>query len=126
MAYDLAAKHFVPGGTNRVILATDGDFNVGVTSRSELLHTVRKGTRNCVYLTILGYGMGNYKDSTLEKLADRGNAVSLREFRDQRVCIHLRSSRTIAVPDAGPTGMIWPGRRPHCTGAGGRSGADGC
>ncbi|MFH1572290.1 MAG: von Willebrand factor type A domain-containing protein, partial [Gemmatimonadota bacterium] len=73
LAYDTAMAHFVEGGVNRVILATDGDFNVGTTSQSDLVDMVEDKARSGVFLTVLGFGMGNYQDSTLEKLADKGN-----------------------------------------------------
>ncbi|HUS91016.1 MAG TPA: VWA domain-containing protein [Phycisphaerae bacterium] len=73
LAYRTAVEGFVQGGTNRVILCTDGDFNVGVTDRSELVRLVEKNARSGVFLTVLGFGMGNYKDATLEQLADKGN-----------------------------------------------------
>jgi len=73
LAYAVAAKHFIKGGANRIILCTDGDFNVGVTSQSELIRLIQDEARSGVFLTVLGFGMGNYKDSTMEKLADNGN-----------------------------------------------------
>jgi len=73
LAYETARQNFVRGGTNRVILATDGDFNVGVTSQAELLSLIEEDARRGIFLTALGFGMGNYKDSTLEMLADKGN-----------------------------------------------------
>ena len=73
LAYQVAAQNFVDGGINRVILATDGDFNVGTTSRSELVRLIEKKAKSGVFLTVLGFGMGNYKDATLEQLADHGN-----------------------------------------------------
>jgi Ca-activated chloride channel homolog len=73
MAYKIAMKNFVPKGINRVILATDGDFNVGVSSRGELVRMVEQRAKKNVFLTVLGFGMGNYKDATLEKLANKGN-----------------------------------------------------
>ncbi len=72
-AYQLARQTFMPGGNNRVILASDGDFNVGVTSRGELEKLVEQERRSGVYLTLLGFGEGNYHDDTMEILADRGN-----------------------------------------------------
>ena len=75
LAYDQAAAAFIHGGVNRVILATDGDFNVGVTDQDELVRLVEsraKGEKP-IFLTVLGFGMDNLKDSTLEKLADKGN-----------------------------------------------------
>ena len=73
LAYMVARDALVPGGTNRVILCTDGDFNVGVTSQDELVRLVETKAKDGIFLTVLGFGMGNLKDSTLEKLADKGN-----------------------------------------------------
>ncbi len=73
LAYRVAGEQFDAAGINRVVLATDGDFNVGVSSEGELVRLIEKERQSGVYLTVLGFGMGNYKDSTLEKLADRGN-----------------------------------------------------
>ncbi len=73
LAYAQAAENFIEGGVNRVILCTDGDFNVGVTNQSDLVTMIEKKAKSGVFLTVLGFGMGNYKDSTLEKLADKGN-----------------------------------------------------
>jgi Ca-activated chloride channel family protein len=73
LAYATALQSFESGGVNRVILATDGDFNVGVTNQSELVRLIERERESGVFLTVLGFGMGNYKDSTLEKLADSGN-----------------------------------------------------
>lgn len=73
MAYDAAQSHFIKGGTNRVILATDGDFNVGVTSQDDLVRLIEEKAKSGVFLSALGFGVGNLKDSTLEKLADKGN-----------------------------------------------------
>ncbi len=73
LAYEMAQKSFARGGTNRVILATDGDFNVGVSNQSDLVDLIEKKAKSGVFLSVLGFGMGNYKDSSLEKLADKGN-----------------------------------------------------
>jgi Ca-activated chloride channel family protein len=73
LAYETAAANFIEGGVNRVILATDGDFNVGVTSAGELVRLIEAKAKSGVFLTALGFGMGNLKDATLEKLADHGN-----------------------------------------------------
>lgn len=73
LAYATAAGSFLSGGVNRVILCTDGDFNVGVTNQSELTDLIEKKAKEQVFLTVLGFGRGNLKDSTLEKLADKGN-----------------------------------------------------
>ncbi len=75
LAYQMARTNLVKEGVNRVILCTDGDFNVGVTSRDELLSLIEGEAKTGVFLTVLGYGMGNYKDSTMELLADRGNGA---------------------------------------------------
>jgi len=73
LAYRLAQQHFQEKGVNRVILATDGDFNIGTTSQGDLVRLIEKKREAGVFLTVLGFGMGNYKDSTLEQLADKGN-----------------------------------------------------
>ena len=73
MAYALAKSKFIPGGNNRVILATDGDFNIGQTSEDELGKLITQYRQLGIYLTCLGVGMGNYKDSKLEMLAKKGN-----------------------------------------------------
>ncbi len=73
LAYDTAVDNFIEGGVNRVLLATDGDFNVGTTSQSELVRMIEEKAKSGVFLSVLGFGMGNYKDSMLEKLADKGN-----------------------------------------------------
>lgn len=73
LAYQTAKEHFIKGGNNRVILASDGDFNVGVSSDGELVRLIEEERKSGVYLTILGYGMGNYKDNKMQKLADSGN-----------------------------------------------------
>ncbi len=72
-AYATAAAHFIPGGTNRVILATDGDFNLGLTDEGSLIRLIRNQARSGIFLTVLGLGTGNYKDAALESLANRGN-----------------------------------------------------
>jgi len=72
-AYALAKKHFIQGGSNRIILATDGDFNIGVSDEGSLARLVEENSRDGVFLTVLGYGYGNYKDNKLETLAHHGN-----------------------------------------------------
>jgi Ca-activated chloride channel family protein len=72
-AYKLAVANFIPGGNNRVILATDGDFNVGQVSEKALDELISRQRQTGVYLTCLGVGMGNFKDSKLQTLAKRGN-----------------------------------------------------
>ncbi len=73
LAYKIARENFVENGVNRVVLCTDGDFNVGVTDRSALLDLIAERARSNVFLTVLGFGYGNLKDATLEQLADKGN-----------------------------------------------------
>ena len=73
LAYRTAASNLISGGINRVILATDGDFNVGITNQGDLTRLIEEKAEGGVFLSVLGFGMGNYKDSTLEKLADMGN-----------------------------------------------------
>ena len=70
LAYSLARKSFIDGGINRVILATDGDFNVGTTSRSDLTDLIEKERESGVFLSVLGVGTGNLKDASMEQIAD--------------------------------------------------------
>lgn len=73
LAYKIAADNFINGGNNRVILATDGDFNVGASSDTDMETLIEQKRKSGIFLTVLGFGMGNYKDSKMEKLADKGN-----------------------------------------------------
>jgi Ca-activated chloride channel homolog len=73
LAYDTAVQSFIKNGSNRVILCTDGDFNVGVTSKGDLTRLIESKAKSGVFLSVLGFGMGNIKDNTLEMLADKGN-----------------------------------------------------
>lgn len=73
LAYKLAQTHFKKNGVNRVILATDGDFNVGQTSESALVNLIEKKAEGGIFLSVLGFGEGNYNDSAMEKIADKGN-----------------------------------------------------
>lgn len=73
LAYDIAKANFIKDGANRVVLCTDGDFNIGVTNQGDLTRLIEEKAKSGVFLTVLGFGMGNYKDDTLEKLADKGN-----------------------------------------------------
>lgn len=73
LAYATAKKHFKANGNNRVILATDGDFNVGESSDAAMEQLIEQKRKDGIFLTALGYGMGNYKDSKMEVLADKGN-----------------------------------------------------
>jgi len=73
LAYDIAKANFLADGVNRVILCTDGDFNVGVTGPGDLVRLIEEKAKSKVFLTVLGFGMGNLKDGTLEQLANKGN-----------------------------------------------------
>jgi Ca-activated chloride channel family protein len=73
LAYKVAADNFIKGGVNRVILATDGDFNIGVTNQGDLIRLIERKAKGGVFLSVLGVGTDNLKDSTMQKLADKGN-----------------------------------------------------
>ena len=73
MAYEVAERNFIEGGVNRVIMASDGDLNVGITSESDLYDLVDAKRESGIYLSVLGFGSGNYKDNKMETLADHGN-----------------------------------------------------
>ena len=73
LAYKTALENLMKEGNNRVILCTDGDFNVGVSSDDDMVRLIEKERNKGIFLTVLGYGMGNYKDSKMQKLADKGN-----------------------------------------------------
>ncbi len=101
LAYQQATENFIAGGTNRVIWATDGDLNVGITRDEELVRFIEEKATSGVFLTVLGFGTGNLKDSKLEKLADRGNGVyayidDLREARKVLIEQMTGSLMTIA------------------------------
>ncbi len=73
LAYKIAKENFIENGNNRIILATDGDFNVGASNDNEMEHMIEEKRKDGIFLTCLGFGMGNYKDSKMETLADKGN-----------------------------------------------------
>ncbi|MCH4828655.1 VWA domain-containing protein [Flavobacterium columnare] len=73
LAYKIAEENFIKEGNNRIVLATDGDFNVGVSTDKEMEHLIERKRKTGIFLTCLGYGMGNYKDSKMETLANKGN-----------------------------------------------------
>lgn len=73
LAYDVAREHYIDGGNNRIILATDGDFNVGPSSDAEMVRLIEKEREGGTFLTVLGFGTGNLKDSKMEQIADQGN-----------------------------------------------------
>jgi Ca-activated chloride channel family protein len=72
-AYDLAQEHFISGGNNRILLATDGDFNVGPSSDAALVELVEEKAKSGIFITVLGYGMYNLNDSMMEKISNAGN-----------------------------------------------------
>jgi len=96
LAYSLAQSMARPGSMTRVVLATDGDFNVGVTNQSELFKLIEQKRKSGVFLSVLGFGMGNYKDSTLELLADKGNG-------NYAYIDTLAEARKVLVAQAGAT-----------------------
>ncbi|MDD2331855.1 MAG: von Willebrand factor type A domain-containing protein [Candidatus Cloacimonetes bacterium] len=73
LAYQTAHNSFIRGGNNRIILCTDGDFNVGVSSTAHLIEMVEKEKESGIFLSVLGFGMGNYKDNRMEQIANKGN-----------------------------------------------------
>ncbi len=73
LAYQVASEHFIKGGNNRIILATDGDFNVGQSSNAEMERLIEKEREKGIFISVLGFGMGNYQDNKMEIIADKGN-----------------------------------------------------
>ena len=101
-AYKVASSSFIPGGNNRVIIATDGDFNVGQTSEKALDELITKQRQTGVYLTCLGVGMGNLKDSKLQTLAKRGNGnyAYIDDIHEaQKVLVHELTETLYSVAD---------------------------
>ncbi len=96
LAYNEAQNNFIKGGNNRVILATDGDFNVGVSSDGELVRMIEEKREKGVFLTVLGFGTGNIKDSKMEKLADRGNG-------NYSYIDNIQEARKVLVSEIGGT-----------------------
>ncbi|HEY4102258.1 MAG TPA: von Willebrand factor type A domain-containing protein [Polyangiaceae bacterium] len=96
LAYSVASAHFIKGGINRVILATDGDFNVGTSSEGELERLIEDERKSGVFLTVLGFGEGNVKDSTMEMLADKGNG-------NYAYVDSIAEARKVLVEQAGAT-----------------------
>lgn len=96
LAYATARQHFVKGGINRVLLATDGDFNVGTSSEGELQRLIEEERKSGVFLTVLGFGDGNVKDSTMEMLADKGNG-------NYAYIDSIAEARKVLVREAGST-----------------------
>ena len=100
LAYEQAAERFIQGGANRVILCTDGDLNVGVTSDEALVELIAKQAKGGTFLTVLGFGTGNLQDEKMEKLADNGNGVyayidGVREAR--KVLVEQLTGSTITI-----------------------------
>ena len=96
LAYKVATENFIKGGNNRIILATDGDFNVGVSSDDELVSLVEKERKSGVFLSVLGYGMGNYKDNKMQQLADKGNG-------NHSYIDNINEARKVLVTEFGST-----------------------
>ena len=102
LAYSVARNHFIKGGNNRVILATDGDFNVGMKSEAELDELITTQRESGIYLTCLGVGMGNYKDSKIQTLANKGNGnfAYLDNFKEAEKVLLKEFTKTLyAVAD---------------------------
>ncbi len=100
LAYEQAREHFIPGGSNRVILATDGDLNVGVTSTTALVDLIKEKAAGGTFLTVLGFGEGNLQDAKMEALADNGNGVyayidGVREAR--KVLVEQLTGSTVTI-----------------------------
>jgi secreted protein with Ig-like and vWFA domain len=100
LAYEQATDNFIKGGTNRVILCTDGDLNVGITSDEALTRLIKEKAKSGVFLTVLGFGEGNLKDAKMERIADNGNGLyayidSVREAR--KVLVEQLTGSTITI-----------------------------
>jgi Ca-activated chloride channel family protein len=96
LAYQIAREQFIRGGVNRVVLSTDGDFNVGVTNQGDLIRLIEEQRESGIALSVLGFGMGNLKDSTMEKLADKGNG-------NYAYIDSLQEAKKVLVEQAGST-----------------------
>ncbi|MEO1434873.1 MAG: VWA domain-containing protein [Bacteroidota bacterium] len=96
LAYEIAQKHFKRKGNNRIILATDGDFNVGVSDDDALVELIEEKRKSGVFLSVLGFGSGNYKDVKMEKLADHGNG-------NYNYIDHLREAKKVLISEMGGT-----------------------
>ncbi len=96
LAYKTARENFIKDGNNRIILATDGDFNVGPSSDDELVRMVEKERKSGVFLSVLGYGMGNYKDNKMQQLADKGNG-------NHSYIDNINEARKVLVSEFGST-----------------------
>lgn len=96
LAYKTAKENFIKNGNNRVILCTDGDFNVGVSSDDGLVSLIENERKSGVFLTVLGYGMGNYQDAKMQKLADKGNG-------NHAYIDNIKEANKVLVKEAGGT-----------------------
>ncbi|HHL52337.1 MAG TPA: DUF3520 domain-containing protein [Flammeovirgaceae bacterium] len=96
LAYKIARENFIEGGNNRIILATDGDFNIGASSNAAMERLVEKERQSGIFLTVLGFGMGNYKDSKMEILADKGNG-------NYTYIDNMREAKKVLVNELGGT-----------------------
>ena len=96
LAYQVAREQFMKEGVNRVVLATDGDFNVGVTNQQDLVRLIEQERESGIFLSVLGVGTGNLKDSTMEMLADKGNG-------NYAYLDSLQEARKVLVREAGGT-----------------------
>jgi Ca-activated chloride channel family protein len=99
LAYQVAQENFIKEGANRVILCTDGDFNVGVTDQGSLTRLIEEKAKKDVFLSVLGFGTGNYKDSTMEALADKGNGnyAYIDTFGEARKALGEQMSGTLVT-----------------------------
>ena len=96
LAYEVARRNFIRGGINRVILATDGDFNVGITSHDDLLRLIEREKQSGIFLSVLGVGTGNLKDARMEMLADKGNG-------NYAYLDSLQEARRVLIREGGAT-----------------------
>lgn len=96
LAYRIARENFIIKGNNRIILATDGDFNVGLSSDDELVRLIEKERESGVFLSVLGFGMGNYKDNKMQQLADKGNG-------NHSYIDNINEARKVLVSEFGST-----------------------
>jgi Ca-activated chloride channel family protein len=100
LAYNIAKEHFIAGGINRVLLCTDGDFNVGVTGTDQLVAMMRENAQSNIFLTCLGYGIGNYNDSMMEQVSNQGNGIYAMvdsELEAKRVMVEQLSGTLMTV-----------------------------
>ena len=116
LAYATAKANFIKGGVNRVIMATDGDFNVGITDPEQLQDLVERKRETGIYLSVLGFGAGNYNDALMQRLAQNGNGVAAyidSEAEAQRVLGEQANGATPPVPTGPPRYRAAGLRRPR-------------